>query len=290
MSQDTDDHGNARHGNKRNDIERHYATDGIAERVLAAVRATLKPGEPVTSDALAPVDHFHGRGLAATREMVALLAPKSSDRILDIGSGIGGPARWIAQKYGCHVTGIDLTADFCRAANALNAATGLASKVDIVHGSALALPFADASFDRAYSQNVVMNIADKVTFYREARRVLKPGGILVLSNLARGTGPEPEYPAPWAATAANSFLSTLEQTKSEIAAAGLDILTFKDTSADNMSAQQAVLRRLETEGSPALSAHLIVGPQLRGYQINSNRSIIDGRIRSIEVVAQRPMI
>lgn len=278
MSQDTENR----------DIERHYATEGIAERVLAAVRATLKPGEPLTPDAMASVDHFHGRGLVATREMAALLAPEARDRVLDIGSGIGGPARWIASKYGCHVTGIDLTADFCRAAKTLNAEMGFAAGIDIVHGSALALPFADEMFDRAYSQNVVMNIADKVGFYREARRVLKPGGILVMSNLARGTGAEPDYPTPWAATAATSFLSTLEATKAEIASAGLDILTFKDTSADNMPAQRAVLRRLETEGSPALSAHLIVGPRLREYQINSNRNVCDGRILSIEVVAQRP--
>ncbi len=270
-------------------IERHYATGGIADRVLSAVRATLKPGEALTPDALAPADHFHGRGLVATREMVALLAPKSSDRILDIGSGVGGPARWIASKYGCHVTGIDLTADFCRAAESLNAATGMSTQVTIVHGSALALPFPDASFDRAYSQNVVMNIAGKVTFYREACRVLKPGGILVMSNLARGSGSEPDYPTPWAATATTSFLSTIDETKAEIAAAGLEIVAFKDTSADAMKAQVATLNRLQTAGLPPLSAHLIVGPRLREYQINSNRNFVEGRIISLEVVAQRPV-
>ena len=270
------------------DIERHYATEGIAERILDAVRATLKAGEALTPDALAAADHFHGGGLAATREMVKALAPKATDEVLDIGSGVGGPARWIAAKYNCHVTGIDLTADFCRAADALNAATGLTSKVRIVHGSALAMPFADASFDRAYSQNVVMNIADKVAFYTEARRVLKPGGILVLSNLARGSGPEPSYPTPWAATAATSFLSTPDVTQHEIEAAGLRIVSFKaDTSEAGRAAQRAQRQRLETEALPALSPHLIVGPRLQEYRLNSLRNTEDGRIVAIEVVAER---
>ena len=271
-----------------NAIEQHYATDGIAERILAAVRATLKPGEPMTPDALAPVDHFHGGGLASTREMVKSLAPAPNDKVLDIGSGIGGPARWIAKTFSCHVTGIDLTADFCRAAETLNTATGLADKVSIVHGSALALPFADASFDRAYSQNVVMNIADKAAFYREARRVLKPGGLLVLSNLARGTGPEPNYPTPWAASAATSFLSTAETTKTEIAAAGLRIVSFKaDTSAASHAAQAAQRLRFEAEGLPPLGPHLIVGPRLLEYRLKSMRNTEDGRIVAIEVVAER---
>ncbi len=270
------------------DIEKHYRSDGIAERVLAAVSATLAPGSAMTADALAPVDHFHGRGMTATREMTALLTAQPGEQILDIGCGIGGPARWIAQKFGCTVIGIDLTHDFCVAAEALNRATGLSDKVHIYHGSALALPFADATFDRAYSQNVVMNIADKMAFYREARRVLKPGGILVLSNLARGPGPEPIYPTPWAATAATSFLSTIGETKAEIAAAGLELRSFKDTTADNLPGQRSMRQKLEKEGPPRLSAHLIIGPRLHDYQLNTLRNAEEARVISIEAVAVRP--
>lgn len=270
------------------EIERHYATEGIAARVLAAVRCGLKPGETVNPDTLAPADHFHGRGVVATREMAALLAPATGDHVLDIGSGVGGPARWIAARFGCRVTGIDLTAAFCDAARQLNAATGLAGKVEIVHGSALALPFADATFDRAYSQNVVMNIADKPVFYAEARRVLKPGGVLVLSNLAQGPAGDAVYPTPWAATAATSFLSTPEATRAEIEAARLRIVSFRDTTADGLAGQRAMRQKLEVDGLPRLSAHLIVGPRLREYQINSIRNAEEGRVVSIEVVAERP--
>ena len=122
------------------EVARHYGSGGIAARVLAALREAQGPDAPVTVDGLAPLDQFHGRGPLATHELVALLQPKPGERLLDIGSGIGGPARWIAAKFDCHVTGVDLTPEFCAAAEALNAATGLTDRVRIIEGSALALP------------------------------------------------------------------------------------------------------------------------------------------------------
>ncbi len=154
----------------------------------------------ITPDTLAPIDHFHGKGVIATEELAALLQPKASDHLLDIGCGIGGPARWIAAKYGCHVTGVDLTAEFCEAARELNGLSGLADRVQILHGSALSLPLPDTGFDRAYSQAVLMNVSDKRGAFREALRVLRPGGSLALSLAGAGPAGEPRYPLPWAIT------------------------------------------------------------------------------------------
>ncbi|HTW68853.1 MAG TPA: class I SAM-dependent methyltransferase, partial [Acetobacteraceae bacterium] len=183
-------------------VEDHYANPEIVSRILAALRQVNGADAAITPDALAPLDHFHGRGVVATREMAAMLKPRPGEDVLDIGSGIGGPARWIASQFGCRVTGVDLTQAFCDAAIELNGVTGMADRVRILQGNALALPLPDNAFDRAYSQNVVMNIADKRGMYREALRVLKPGGVLALSNVCAGPNGEPYFPVPWAATAA----------------------------------------------------------------------------------------
>jgi len=113
-------------------VREHYASEGITARILAALRSVNGPDVPITPDTLAPIDHFHGKGVVATEELAALLKPKASDHLLDIGCGIAGPARWIAAKYGCRVTGVDLTAEFCEAARELNSLTGLADRVQIL--------------------------------------------------------------------------------------------------------------------------------------------------------------
>jgi SAM-dependent methyltransferase len=142
----------------------------------SAIRAAGGPNTSITSETLAPFDHFHGGGLATTQELAAALQPQTGETILDSGCGIGGPARWIARRYNCSLTGVDLTQEFCDAARELNSLCGMAERVRIVEGSALSRPLPDAVFDRAFSQFMVMNVADKAGVYREAFRVLKPGG------------------------------------------------------------------------------------------------------------------
>src|SRR5215471_2712348 len=174
-------------------IAAHYSRGVLRERLVSAlIDDGVDPRHP-SVDALAPYDHFHGRGLEATVEMADALAISPADHILDVGSGIGGPARYFADRFNCRVTGIDLTAEFCELARELTRVTNLDSKVTIIDGDALAMPFATASFDGAYSMNVSMNIADKAGLYREIHRVAKPGGWLVLSEIARGDGPPLEY-------------------------------------------------------------------------------------------------
>src|SRR5215467_588137 len=217
---------------EENDVSRPYSSGKLMERLRAVLMAEGIDPEHPTVDQLAPFDQFHGRGLEATTQAADLVSAKPTDHILDVGSGIGGPARYFAHRFGCRVTGIDLTAEFCEVARVLTRATGLADRIAFEQGNALAMPFPDARFDGAYSLNVSMNIADKAGLYREVHRVLKPGAWFVLAEVAQGPAGEPTYPTPWAKTAETSFLSTPDETRRSLTDAGFTVVRSRDTAAD----------------------------------------------------------
>jgi ubiquinone/menaquinone biosynthesis C-methylase UbiE len=273
--------------NTTEEVERHYASDAIADRILAALREEYGPNVRVTPDALAPLDHVHGRGVVATEELSLRLAPKAGDRLLDIGCGIGGPARWIAAHFRCHVTGIDLTRAFCIAAEALTQACGMTDQVRIVHGSATELPFPDGSFDRAYSQNVLMNIADKSRFYREALRVLRPGGLLAVDQIASGPNGPPGYPQPWASVAEASFLATPEEISVDSAAAGFEVVTLRDATDETVAFQEEMKRRVQAEGPPRLGIHILLGDRFRELMRNSADSLRERRTIVVQCLLRR---
>jgi sarcosine/dimethylglycine N-methyltransferase len=273
-------------------VQDYYARSGtgrdIAARIIAALHATAGADAAISPETLAPFDHVHGHGVLGTQELTARLEPRAGEAILDIGSGIGGPARWIARRHGCTVTGVDLTKEYCEAARELTTACGLAAQVRIMAGSALALPLRDASADRAYSHNMVMNIAEKAGVYREAFRVLKPGGRLVLIHHNAGTDEPLEFPMPWATLNENSFLATDEATRRDLAAAGFEILAFDDTTGASLAANAAARRAVETEGLPLLGMHVLMGEFYLPARRNFLRAEADGRVRTVAVVARKP--
>ena len=270
------------------DVAAHYSRGGLLDRLRAALADDGIDPDHASVEALAPFDHFHGRGLEATRELADSVDVAATDHILDVGSGIGGPARYFAQRFGCRVTGIDLTAEFCEVARALTRAAGFDGRVAFQQGDALHMPFAAGSFDGAYSMNVSMNIADKAGLFSEIHRLLRPGAWLVLSEIAQGPGGPPAYPTPWAKTAATSFLSTPEETRAALTAAGFAIAQWRETTREALAFNErarAIVAR--GEKPPLRSIALIHGELAREVVANSARALADAKAIPIEIVCRR---
>ncbi|MEP9348635.1 methyltransferase domain-containing protein [Xanthobacter sp. KR7-225] len=269
-------------------VARHYQTGGDLVRAIAdALRTAGKDPARITAADLAGVDEFHVRGRAATLELAGFLRLDAGSRLLDIGSGLGGPARAMAEACGCHVTGIDLTPAYCAAATALSAWVGLADRVDFSAGDATALPFADAAFDAAMTIHVAMNIAAKDRMYAEARRVLKPGGRFVAYDILQGEGGEVLYPVPWARTAAISHLATPGAMAALLEGAGFTLLETHDSTA----AGQLWFERLAARGSgraaadgPALTPALLLGDDFAQMARNQVANLRERRIRTVTFV------
>ena len=269
-------------------VTAHYGRGNLRERLDAALTEDgVDPGRP-TIETLAPYDQFHGRGIEATTEMADALQVAAGDHILDIGSGIGGPARYMAQRFGCRVTGIDLTAEFCEVARHLTRLLGLQRSVKFELGNALAMPFEDSTFDGAYSMNVSMNIADKAGFYREIRRVLRPGAWLMLSEIAEGPGPDPDYPTPWARSAATSFLTTRADTLRALGEAGFDIVHSRDTREQALAFGGRSREMVERgEKPPHRAVQLIHGEIAKQAMANTARGLAEQRIIPIEILSRK---
>ena len=271
------------------DISRYYTRGDLLERLHAALLGDgIDPDHP-TIETLAPFDQFHGRGLEATEEVADMLAVAATDHLLDVGSGIGGPARYIADRFGCRVTGIDLTAEFCDVARHLTQMLGLEDRVAFEQGDALAMPFADASFDGAYSMNVSMNIADKAGFYKEIHRVLRPGAWLVLIEIAQGPNGSLDYPTPWAQTAESSFLVTPSETCEGLEASGFTDLKSRDTAKESLAFGARSRAMVERGEKPPYRAIQLIHGDLAAEAIaNSFRGIAEARIIPIEVFCRKP--
>jgi ubiquinone/menaquinone biosynthesis C-methylase UbiE len=222
-------------------IPSQYGTGTTRERIEQALTEAGHSLDSLTPDQLAMLEHFHVSGPLATASLIDLLAVKPEDRVLDAGTGIGGTARYVAQKYGSKVTAIDLTPEYVVAAQWLNELVGLSGLIEVREADVTSLPFADESFDVVVSQHVQMNIADKARLYAEAFRVLAPGGRLGIWDVTAGPVQPVTFPLPWADTEEVSHLVTPDELRESAVGAGFEVEAWNDLTQSNGEFMRAIM-------------------------------------------------
>lgn len=222
-------------------VSEHYERSDALNHVRAALDRMATDGRPITLDELAGFDHFHTAGLLATTRMADLLAPSPNETVLDAGSGLGGPARYLAERFGCRVIGIDLTPMFVEVGRLLNDRTGLGDRVELQVGDITNLDLADTAVDHVWTQHVAMNIANRAALYAEIRRVMRTGGRFALFDVIDGEGGDLLLPVPWATEAAQSHLVTRDELRSLVADAGFRIDIDEDPVGDMLPAMRQML-------------------------------------------------
>ncbi len=255
-------------------VRQHYDGPGLVDRIKVALAPTASEGDPLTVAQLAMLDQFHTRGILATAELAGAADLQAGDHVLDLGCGVGGPARYLATTFGCHVTGIDISPSFIEAADYLTARCGLNELVSFRVGDASHLPFDDGSFDSVFLQHVAMNVADRATLYAEVRRVLRPGGKFATYDIILKEG-DLIYPAPWAPDASTSFLLSAEDTRAALETAGFTPTLWRDDTQTALDWFEAT-----TANPPPAGPNLgvIMGPKFAASTGNLGQNIREGRL------------
>ena len=268
-------------------VASHYGDGSLTERVNRALAAAGLGDGPLAWIDITGLDQFHSGGLAATQQLAEALAPATGAHVLDVGCGIGGPARFLAANYGCQVTGIDLSQPFIDVATMLSARTGWQDQTTFQTGNALHMPFPDATFDAVWSQHVAMNIGDRAGLYAEMRRVLRPGGRLALHDVLQGDGGPVIYPVPWADNPAISHLLTADAMRDALGAAGFTITGWDDVTG---AISDRALRTHNLPEPRAQSSELgIEVIRTDDFEIpsgNLRRNLAEGRVRSVQIIAE----
>ena len=258
----------------------HYRASGLTDRLKTALAAIGPADQRLTPQQLGALDQFHTRGLAATAELAELAGITADMSVLDVGSGVGGPARFLAATHGCRVTGVDLSESFVDAARYLTERTGQSGQMSFETASALDLPFDDGQFDVVLLQHVAMNISDRARLYREIRRVLKSGGRFATFDVVLSSG-EPHYPVPWARTPATSFLLTAAATRAAIEPAGFRTLAWQ---ADTEAAKAWFAQMRESGPPPSPNLGVVMGPDFARVAGNLGRNLMEGRLAILTAV------
>ncbi len=260
----------------------HYTTSTLLERIADGLAKAGKDLHSATAEDLKPVDEFHIGGLVATQALLDQVELSATSRVIDLGSGIGGTARHIAQRSGAKVTGIDLTSEFVEVAQKLSDLVGV--NTIFKTGSVLDIPEPDDEFDLATLIHVGMNIADKDKLFAEAARVLKPGGSFAVYDVMQ-TADEPiSFPVPWATTPDQSHLDRPQVYRDAAAGAGFSLVAERDRSDFARDFFAKLTARIAESGPPPLGLPLIFGAQAGEKMANMLENVDAKRIAPVEMI------
>ncbi len=272
------------------ELTRHYAFTDVEAAVSAALSAFDSEGAELALKDLAGLDQFHVGGLDASRMLAQKAALKADDVVLDVGGGLGGTARLIANEYGCEVTVFDLMESYCRVGEMLTERTNLADRVHFQQGNALDMPFADQSFDVVWTQHSSMNIADKQGLYAQIHRVLRSGGKLVMHEVTAGALQPIHFPVMWARDASMSFLMPLDELQVLLIQNGFTVESWEDISDQSLSwlEKRFTAQQNAGTGSNPLGLQLLLGNDLGTLLGNLLRNLREGRICIVQTILRRP--
>lgn len=259
-------------------VDRHYGFGGIMEMIEVGLDLAGKNLDSLTVDDLASIDEYHTRGRESTLEVVQLANLKASDLVLDVGCGLGGTARHLADQFKCNVVGIDLTQEYVSVGERLTELVGLSDQVELRQASALELPYDGESFDIVWTEHVQMNIANKKQFYSEIARVLNPGGRLLFHDIFRGLGDAPFYPTPWAEDESISALATEAEARSIIEQVGLKVDLWIGKVRESIEFFKRVSAKIKADGPPPIGIHLLMGDNAKDKLQNYVRNLSENRV------------
>ena len=274
--------------NKELEVSTHYQHGSLIKVIEEGFNHQGKAPSDISLDDMSVIDEFHIGGRQASEEFLDQLQLQERSLVLDVGCGLGGPARFVASRFGCLVSGIDLTHEYVDTGNILSNWVGLDKKVVLQQGSAMTLPFPDGQFDAAYMMHVGMNIVDKRSLFMEVFKVLKPDGIFGIYDVMQIGSGEMQYPAPWAASKSTSSLASPQDYQTGLKEAGFNILATRERGDFAIEFFENMKRRMaETTADPALGLHVLMGDDAKTKVANVLQSIKEGSIAPVELIAQR---